>query len=213
MRVMKVLLLLALTIKCFGQIKKDRFQLEVNYGMNGNFFVRNYDERNIPNVWYQFNNKNFWGSIGGIEARTSLGKQWFLGLGYEHSVNKRRINFTPTNAPVYIEDFRIRHDNNFFKLIVEKQYGKRSGRFAVSTGLFYMTSAQQEVELSPNGLSFEERNLKNSGMEEGGTFIGLRYSRKIDTHFQLGLKAQVYYLISTSTFEAISLAPTLTYGF
>jgi hypothetical protein len=65
-------------------------------------------------------------------------------------------------------------------------YGCRAAG-SKTTGLFYLRSAQQEVDVSPAGISIEERNYKNSGLEEGGTFIGLRYSRKIDTHFHLGL--------------------------
>lgn len=72
---------------------------------------------------------------------------------------------------------------------------------------------QQEIIASPFGVFLQERNYKNSKLEEGGAFIGLQYSKKIDTKFDLGMKAKFYYLISTGSPEAITLTPTLTYHF
>lgn len=75
---------------------------------------------------------------------------------------------------------------------------------------------QQEVEIDDRtngGVLVEERNYKTNKLEEGGAFIGLHYSKKIDTKFDLGIKSRVYYLISTYSFEAITLTPTLTYHF
>ena len=48
---------------------------------------------------------------------------------------------------------------------------------------------------------------------EGGTFLGFGFSRKIDTKFELGIKSRVYYLISVSSFELVTLTPTLSYTF
>ena len=59
----------------------------------------------------------------------------------------------------------------------------------------------------------DERNSKNSGLAEGGVFVGIGYSKKIDTKFELGLKSRVYYLVSVQTLEAITLTPTLSYRF
>lgn len=46
--------------------KEEKLAIEINYGLNGNFFVRSYDELGGPPV-KRFFNKNFIGSIGGLE--------------------------------------------------------------------------------------------------------------------------------------------------
>ena len=60
-----LLMLVCLVSKTNGQDKK--ISIEVNYGLQGNFFVRGYEERNTPGISYNFYNKNFLGSMGGIE--------------------------------------------------------------------------------------------------------------------------------------------------
>ncbi|GAB4395667.1 MAG: hypothetical protein OHK0053_05460 [Microscillaceae bacterium] len=78
-------------------------------------------------------------------------------------------------------------------------------------GLVYMRFNQQEVDVSVFGLSFEERNFKTNRLEEGGVFVGLHYSKKIDTKFDIGIRSRLYYFISTNTFDTVILTPTLTY--
>jgi hypothetical protein len=56
--------------------------------------------------------------------------------------------------------------------------------------------SQQAVFASTFGLGLEERNFKNSRLEEGGTFLGIQYQAKIDNHFYLGIRSRVYYVIS-----------------
>ena len=82
-------------------------------------------------------------------------------------------------------------------------------------GKFYLRSIQQEVEIGnfANYILFDERKYKNNKLEEGGVFTGFHYSKPIDTKFELGIKTRVYYLISTGSFEAVTLTPTLTYFF
>lgn len=76
-----------------------------------------------------------------------------------------------------------------------------------------MRSQQQEVDIISNNISFGQRNFKNSSLEEGGAFAGCMISKMIDNKFELGIKARLYYLISTNTFETLSLTPTLAYHF
>ena len=82
-----------------------------------------------------------------------------------------------------------------------------------------MNSHQQEItiyypsSLDPGAVLINERNYKNSGLQEGGVLGGLQYEFPIDTRFYLGLKARGYYLLSLGTFELASLTPTLRYRF
>lgn len=79
--------------------------------------------------------------------------------------------------------------------------------------MVYDASQTIAIENWNNYLTIEETNFKNSNSVEGGILAGIAYSKKIDTHFELGIKAKVYYLLSTSTMEAITLTPTLRYRF
>ena len=74
---------------------------------------------------------------------------------------------------------------------------------------------QQEIGIEnfANQILIKERKYKNSKLEEGGVFAGIHFQKKVDTKFELGLKLRAYYLISISTFEALTLTPTLTYNF
>ena len=205
-------MLVSLVSKGIGQDKK--ISIEVNYGLQGNFSVRRYQERNTPGISYDFLKKNFLGSMGGIEVKYPIGNRSSVGLGYARSINSRIINFTPVNIPIYVEDFTIRHTNNFYQLLFEQRLGSSSKhQFNLSTGLFYLRMSQQAVFASTFGLGLEERNFKNSRLEEGGAFLGLQYQAKIDNHFYLGIRSRVYYVISANYFEAVALTPTLTYEF
>ena len=192
----------------YGQ--KSKFSLEVNYGISGNFFVRSYDEMNAPGPHTSFYNKNFIGSIGGIELKYKLNNKSSLGIAYSRSVNSRTINYS---APyILIRDFKISHTDIFDQVYYERVFIEKIPGFKSELGLFYLRMNQQEVDIS-NAVTFDERNYKNSKLEEGGAFLGFQYSKKIDTKFELGIKSRVYYLISTATFEAMALTPTLVYNF
>jgi hypothetical protein len=73
--------------------------------------------------------------------------------------------------------------------------------------------SQQAVYASTFGLGFEERNFKNSRLEEGGEFLGIQYQPKIDNHFYLGIRSRGYYVISAYYFATVTLNPTLSYFF
>jgi hypothetical protein len=206
-----LLMLISLVSKGVGQDKK--ISIEVNYGLQGNFFVRDYQERIIPGIAYSFYNKNFLGSMGGIEVKYPIGKRLSLGVGYARSINHRVMNFAPANIPISIVDFTIRHTNNFYQLILERSISHRKHQFNFSTGVFYLRMSQQEVDASISGIGLEERNYKNSRLEEGGAFLGIQYQAQIDNHFYLGIRSRAYYVLSANYMEAISLTPTLTYVF
>lgn len=195
--------------------KKQPLSIEANYGLNGNFFVRRYDETSGPSA-KRFYNKNFVGTVGGIELKYKIGKASNLGLAYSRSHNSREINFIGNVLPVGIIDFHISHISNSYMLYYERQFTTKNEGFCFHAGLIYQRTNQQEVEIGDfvnGGAGFEERNFKNSRLEEGGCVFGLHYSKFIDAKFELGIKGRGYYLISTGTFDMITLTPTLTYHF
>lgn len=195
--------------------KQKKLSIEINYGVNGNFFVRSYNET-IPPPAKLFYKKNFIGSIGGLEMQYALNKRSSLGLAFAVSRNSKEINYSGNIIPVTIINFHIIHINKFFHLFYDRSISQKIPGLTYQAGLFYLRMNQQEVEIADQingGTLFEERNFKSNKLEEGGIFMGFHYSKKIDTKFKLGIKSRVYYLISTSSFEAITLTPTLTYHF
>ncbi|MBY0477720.1 MAG: hypothetical protein K2Q24_08725 [Chitinophagaceae bacterium] len=211
---MKHLFLLFLLVSQISILKaqtKKRISLEINYGINGNFFVRSYDETAPPPV-KRFLKKDFIGSAGGFEVKYNLTYNSSINLAYAKSVNKREINYeNGINAAILY--FNIRHTNHFYQLFYETTLSKKIKYLKLHGGVYYLGMSQQEVDASPGGVSFEERDFKHYKLEEGGAFFGVYFSKKIDTKFDLGIKSRVYYTISTASFEAITLTPTLTYHF
>jgi hypothetical protein len=206
-------LMLADNMGVFSQ-KKNSVAVEINYGLQGNFFVSSADYGGPSET--RFYKKNFIGSIKGIEIKYCFTKKARLAFGFANSINTKEIDFTSRSIALGIRDWKITHTNNFYQLFYERDFDKYKRHFRYHAGLFYLRANQQEIDIAdfPNGgVGFEQRNYKNSNLEEGGVFVGFHYARKIDTKFELGIKSRVYYLLSTGTLEAITLTPTLAYIF
>lgn len=138
-------------------------------------------------------------------------------MGYDRSINKGQKSFlgVVNGVNVAINDFAIRHIDNFFQLVYSHSLVRTVPKLRLQVGTVLLTSSQQEIALESfsNLIELDERNYKNSRLMEGGILMGVQYAKRIDTKFDLGIKSRVYYLISTSSFEAVTLTPTLTYHF
>jgi hypothetical protein len=206
----KTLTIIALGLSVLAYTQQaHKFSIGVNYGLQGNFFVRSYDEY-APGGVKRFLNKNFVGTIGGVELKYNTSEHASLNLAYSQSVNKREINFNNGSGDI-VSHFNIRHINNFFQLSYETIVSKNAKWFRVNAGVYYLRSRQQEIDASQRDLSIEERDYKSNGLEEGGVFLGLNLTKKIDTKLDLGLRSNIYFTVSTGAFEAVTLTPTLTY--
>lgn len=190
--------------------------MQVNYGLNGNFFVRSYDEISGPANKKYFYKKNFLGTIGGVELTYKISKKSSLFVGYNKSINNGKKNYggTMNGVDIFIHDFKLRHTNNFFQLGLAKQLGQKEN-FKVSAGTVLVYDAQQTINIEnwENYILINESTYKNANSVEGGVFLGIEYLKKIDSKFDLGVACKGYYLISVNTIEAITFSPTLTYHF
>jgi hypothetical protein len=197
--------------------QKSKFSLEANYGLNGNFFVRSYDELGGPNPKTYFYKKDFIGSIAGLELKFKMDSSSTLSIAYAQSINSKRVNFDGPFNSIYLQinNYSIRHINYFYQFSYEGTFNKRKNNWKYQAGLFYLRSRQQEILLENfnNLITLDERDYKHDGLEEGGIFAGLGYFKPIDRHFSLGIRSRVYFLISTGTFEAVTLTPALSYNF
>lgn len=201
----------------FVTAQQSRFSIEGNYGLQNNFFVTSYDES--PNSIYQnrFLKKTALGTIGGLELKYQLGKRGSLAFGYAGSQNSRTVSYSTTINNVFLGfyDFKISHKNRFFQFGYEYALQKKEPKAFIEAGVFYLRSNQQEIDISQSRreILIEERNFKNSRLEEGGVFVGFTYMKKMDTKFRLGIRTRLYYLASTNSLEALTLTPVLSYSF
>lgn len=197
--------------------QQSAFSLEVNYGLNGNFFVRSYDETGGPQNKTYLYKKNFLGTIGGIELKYHFKNHSALVAGFARSTNKGEKNYAGQigGTTILINDFNIRHTNSFYQLAYERRFKKNKPEFSWQLGAVLASMNQQEISIEnfSNQVTIDERSFKNSKLQELGVFAGIQFQQKIDTKIDLGLRIRGYYLVSVQTFEAITLTPTLTFKF
>jgi hypothetical protein len=211
-------LILFTFISCRLLGQETNFSVEIHYGPQANFFVRGYDEEQYAQRGMTaFFKKNLIGMVGGADITWRLGARSRIGFGYSRSVNSKAISyFTTLNSIAFsIVDFRIRHVTNFYQLYYSIDFRKPRSEFSLQPGLFYTRPSQQEITVMPlySAVTMDERNYKNSRLEEGGVFLGVAYSHRIDTRFSLGIKSRLYYTLSTNSMESLTLTPSLTYHF
>lgn len=191
--------------------KKEKLLIQINYGVIGNYSVRNYSENN-PAPIKSFYKKNFIGAIGGIEARFNVGNKSSLGIEFSKSINKKAINYD-NGRNVSFRDFNISHINYYNVLNYEYRLLSKKNNFSLQVGIYYMRSKMQEIDVSPVGAALDERNFKNSKIEDGGALIGIHYFKKIDNKFYLGIKSRATFSLAMGIMDAITLTPTLRYVF
>jgi hypothetical protein len=196
--------------------QKGSFSVEANYGIQGNFFVRSYDEED-SHYSKSFYNKNFLGTIGGIGIKYNFNKKSAIVLAFDKTVNSKEINYSERiNGTFFvIDNFHIRHTNYFYQLGYEYSIPTKKSKWILGAGLVYARMQQQEIDISgtPPGIVLDERNYKSNGLEEGGFYAGIQHAWPIDKHFELGIRTKIFYLASVNTLESITLTPTLTYHF
>lgn len=200
----------------FGQ-KKNRLSIQISQGINGNFFVRSYDEQGGPANKKYFYKKDFLGTISGINAEYQISSSSLIVVDFFKSTNLGRKNYAGNinGVDLFISDFRLRHLNRILSLGYGYQSKRNKSTCKLDAGFTLIYDVQQVITLEnwDNYISINENNFKNSNAVEGGVFFGASWQAKIDTRFDLGLKARIYYLVSTNELECVSLSPTLTYHF
>ena len=214
---MKNLALLLITTITLSNIQAQRFEFEINTGVSGNFFVRSYEEFNGPQNSIYFYKKRFLGEISGFEIKYNFKDSSAFFWGFSRSINKEKKNYTGqiNGVAVLMNDFSIRHINNFFNLGYDRRLRKLRPFFSYHFGIFILSMAQQEISFEPNYnlVTLDERTFKNSKLIEAGVFWGFQFQKRLNQNFNAGLKIRAYYLVSTKSMEAITFTPTLTYSF
>jgi hypothetical protein len=208
-----VTILLFINCRVFSQYT-NKIQIEINYGFNYNPSADDFFETNDPPNSYNFYDKNRTGKISGIEIRFPISNSMSFGLAYDQSVHKKEVNFDPNNIPINVIDFNLRNFYNYYQFLAQKDFKRKNHITSVCLGLYYQRVFWQDLDAYTGGLGLEERNFKNTGLEDGGALLGFQYARKIDTHFYLGVRSRIYSTLSSgANIDGITLTPTLTYHF
>jgi hypothetical protein len=208
-----VTILLFINCRVFSQYT-NKIQIEINYGFNYNPSADYFFETNNPPNGYTFYDKNTAGTISGLEVRLPISNSMSFGLAYDQSIHRRTVSFMPNNIPIFVQDFTIRNYYNYYQFIAQKDFKRKKHISSISLGLYYQRVFWQNVDASISGISLRERNFSNSGLEDGGALLGFQYTRKIDTHFYLGVRSRIYSTLSAgANIDGITLTPTLTYHF
>jgi hypothetical protein len=203
-----------LSIIVYGQENENkRFELSVNYGVAGSFFV-NYEQpiEEVPLGFVSFYNKKFIGTIGGGEFvyNTKNGKS-SIGLSYDRQIHvgKKNDQRVINNTLISVVDFKLRHLNEIFSVFYRRKITDKFNAFA---GFYLLFPHQQELSYF-NNVVLEERNSENSNLTEGGILIGAEYFFYSSGNFELGIQSKLFHTTSTGEFETISFTPKLRYSF
>jgi len=160
-----------------------KYSFEINYGLNANFFVGSYDEFGGPQNKTYLYNKDLLGTVSGVELKYHLNNHSSLFAAYSRTINKGEKNFygSINGVDVFIEDFNIRHHNDFYQLGYERTFKKTFPFLKYHFGLVYTRMQQQEIAIEnfANLILIDERNSKNSNLKEGGVFAGVIFKRKL----------------------------------
>ncbi|WP_426489767.1 hypothetical protein [Hymenobacter sp. 102] len=203
-----------ITSLAYGQqtLPPARLGLQVHYGGSANFFAASF--RDTPS---ELQHVRLLGTAGGAEVSYRVGRTGAVALGYTRTVNSdyKQIPYETAWGSTPTVDVRLRYVNNAFQAVYEREVARN---LRVHAGLLYMTTASQTASYQGYTaygapvFALNETSMRNSYPEEAGVVAGLEYSRPIDTHFRLGLKARGYYLASVATFEMLTPTPTPTYS-
>lgn len=191
--------------------------VEIYYGISGNFFVKSYDESQLNTNAVYLYKKKFLGTIGGIEYSLAVNDKSSFFVGYARSINKGEKNYAGNinGVDVVVSDFSLRHINDFWIIGYDGGWMKSVSSLRYQVGMVYVQMHQQEIAIEKflNQVIVEERDFKNSALAEMGVLAGIHLNKVIDTHFKMGVKARIYYLVSSGSLEAFSIVPTLAYNF
>jgi hypothetical protein len=204
-----------LTITTNAQPKEGDFSIEARYGLNGNFFVRSYEETGRVITDTVFLKKNFVGSNLSLNVGFYFNKKWKLSLGYTRQENKKDINFHK-NYPNVVVDIisTIRHFNNFWDLELTRYYENKNHRLGITLGASYMRFRQNEIDIFPGGSTyFIERDAKRFGLEDLGLVVGCTYDFKIQPKVYLGMSTKFHYNVTADIAESVSLSPYVHFYF
>lgn len=135
-----------------------------------------------------------------------------MGFNRQRFTRKVYINDTLSGVGLFLDN-RIQHVDNIWFGGIAKNYNRGKMQFSWGAGLFMVTPQQQTVEVYSNFIIDREDNAKNSRLNEGGTYGELAYEYKFQPKVNIGIKGQVWFILSGSYFESVALFPFIKLNF
>ena len=201
------------------------FELNINYGIAGNFQLE-YEQppSAVPSGFTSFYNKNFFGSIGGIEFQWNIkDSKASIGISYDRESHFGEKNFRElisNNTYLEIIDFKLRQINEMYSIFYKR---RQSEKLLFTGGVFILNPQMQEIEYFNTFIHstqttallvlIKERNGSNSNLIDAGFFIGAEYYFYKSGNFQVGIQSRIYHTTSIGWFETMTLTPKLRYSF
>lgn len=202
------------------------FELNVNYGLAGNFQLDDEQPINqVPAGFVAIRNKKFLGSIGGVEFQWNIkGSKASVGISYDresHIGIKKYGEFINQNTFIEISDFKLRHINEMFSFFYKRKINEK---LIFTGGAFFISPQMQEIEffyasninnsqIDAFLISIQERNGSNSNLVDAGFFVGAEYYFYKSGNFQLGIQSRIFHTTSIGWFETATFTPKLKYTF
>jgi hypothetical protein len=217
LKLIPFLLLLIVSNEIFGQ-HSSRFSIKADVGLCLNFASTKYDELGGPPNKKYFYNKNLLGSSIGLELAYSLSAKSSLSRSYNRFSSSKSITYTGdvNGTSVNITTFDLRDVSHFFNFgYIRKFQSKRNSAF-IEGGISLLNPNSQTIALEnwANEIDIYQTRLNRVSYDlNGGFFIGLGYSRKIDEKFDIGIRSRLYYMADLNWIEGLSICPTLRYNF
>lgn len=135
-------------------------------------------------------------------------------FGYQYQRFSRHVQVEDTLSGVGLSlDHQIYHINNIWSGGINKSYIRKKSLLSWGGGLFYIRPEQEEVEIFSNFIIDRERNQKNSRLNDGGAFAELAYEYKFQPKVDIGIKGQVWFILSGSYFDSVALFPFIKLNF
>mgnify|MGYP006283402261 CR=1 FL=1 len=206
-----------------------KFELSVNYGLAGNFFV-NYDEDvvredgNIVPLYsevfdtFRLFQKNFIGTSGGFTVGYNFNTKNAITFSFDRNIHNGKYDGTfvlANGSPIFVRDIVLRHRNHFVSLTYRRSLNKKNN-FYVHLGINYLRHNQAEINIaiSSNFVEIRERNYDNANFEEGGFVVGLEKYLYKSGQFELGIQSKLFLLTSNPDLvETLTLVPILRFNF
>jgi len=176
--------------------------------------VRDYDEAlPFPSSGYQaFFKKKFVGIAQEIAIGIHLKKNIDVKLGFNHQRFTRKVyvNDTLPRGVGLLLDHRIQHADNMWFGGMAKNYIREKSQFSWGAGIFFWSPQLHTVEIFTNYIIDKEFN---NGIDELGSYAELAYEYKFQSKVNIGIKSQVWYIVSGSYFNTVALFPFIKLNF
>lgn len=184
--------------------QKRLFDLSAGFGSAGSFFVRSYSENEVSSQT-SFLKKNFLGKTWHIELSRPLGSRFEIAAGYSFQEFKKKAQYKDNLVQL---DHTIHHINHIGDISARRKFDRRRHMVMAGLGIYYIRPVQEEITISRSGaVLIQDRNYKNSNLEEAGALAEGTYEYKFESRVHLGIRCRFFYTVSAGEAESIALYP------